>query len=291
MNFKQLWQKHLNWVFIVWSIYAIMAHPGWLAFALGMVVWVGVIYFTAPGVFWTYVYLLPSNSNYDTEKTIAKLQRAIDHKPLISLPYASLGILYARNGRWAEAIPHLEAAIPLGTKKERIEIKTILAVAYRETGDYQGAFRILDELVAQGIKNFKIHYNYAMCYLRQQRYNEALEAIEKARALKLDSAEPVLLLAKIYFTMGRFTDARDNYEWAIAHTNWPVESYYWLGRAQLELGEAVKAVEHLEKAVERIVDDPALSDVSADEARQWLERARAATGPEQNNQDETKRPD
>lgn len=287
MNLKQLWQKYLNWVFILWSVYAIFLHPGWLVFAVGMVAWIALVYLTAPGVFWTYVYLLPSKSNYDTEKTIAKLQRAINKKPLITLPYASLGILYARNGRWAEAVGPLEEAVRLGNPKEQIEINTILAVACRETGDYNRVFRILDALIAQGVKNFKLHYNYAMCYLRLNRFDEALEAAEKARSLKLDSAEPVLLLAKIYFAMGRYTDARDNYEWAIAHTSWPVESYYWLGRAQLELGEPEKAAEHLEKAVERIVDDPALSDVTADEARQWLERARTIVSKEKKSEAET----
>jgi hypothetical protein len=55
-----------------------------------------------------------------------------------------------------------------------------------------------------------------------------------------------------------------------------VESFYWLGRAELELGLTVQAVEHLEKAVERITDDPALSDVTAAEAGEWLAKARNA---------------
>ncbi|HYH03702.1 MAG TPA: hypothetical protein VEC37_11405, partial [Bacillota bacterium] len=164
MKFQQLWQKYLNWVFILWSIYAIFAHPGWIVFALGLVAWVALVYLTAPGVFWTYVYLFPSKNNYDTEKTIAKLQRAIDKKPLITLPYYSLGVLYAKNNRWQEAVPPLEEAIRFGDKKEQIELKTILAVAFRETGAYEKAFQILDQLTAQGVQSFKVYYNYAMCY-------------------------------------------------------------------------------------------------------------------------------
>ena len=291
MKLQQLWQKYLNWVFILWTVYAILAHPGWIVFALGLVAWVALVYLTAPGVFWTYVYLFPSKDNYDTEKTIAKLQRAIARKPLITLPYYSLGVLYARNNRWQEAIPPLEEAIRLGNKKEQVELKIILAVAFRETGAYDEAFRILDQLTAQGIQSYKIYYNYAICYLRLNRFAEAVEAAQKARTLKLDSAEPVLLLGKIHFAMGEYAAAKDDYEWAIAHTNWPVESYYWLGRAELELGNYAKAVEHLQKAVERITDDPALSDVPATEAEEWLARSQTLAGQETEVKNDTERPE
>jgi tetratricopeptide (TPR) repeat protein len=274
MKLQQFWQKNLNWVLILWSIYALFARPGWLVFAAGAVAWVLIVYLTAPGVFWTYVYLLPSGNNFDLEKTSRKLKRAVARKPLITLPYASLGILYARNDRWQEAIPLLETAIRLASKKEQVNLKTVLAVAFRETANYEGAYRLLDELLAQGTKTFKVYYNYAACYLRQDRLAEALKAAQRARSLNLTASEPVLLLARIYFAMQDYQAAKDNYEWAIAHTRWPVESYYWLGRCQLELGETPQAVTSLEKAVERITADPNLADVTAAEAQEWLERAR-----------------
>jgi tetratricopeptide (TPR) repeat protein len=287
MKLQQLWQKNLKWVLVLWSIYAILAQPGWVAFAVGSVVWVLVVYLTAPGIFWTYVYLLPSNNGADPEKAISKLQRAIAKKPLITLPYASLGILYARNNRWQEAISPLETAIRLGTKKERIEFKTILAVAFRETANYEAAYQLLGELMSQGVKTFKTYYNYAACYLRQSRLSEALEAAGQARALNPNSVEPVLLLARIYYALQDYQAAKDNFEWALAHTHWPVESFYWLGRCELELDETAQAVAHLEKAVERITDDPNLSDVPVTEAQEWLAKARALLPAEQDEKADT----
>jgi tetratricopeptide (TPR) repeat protein len=275
MKLQQFWQRHLILVLILWSIYSLLARQGWLAYGVGLILWVLMVYLTAPGVFWTYVYLLPSRNNYDVAKTSRKLQRAIVHKPLIALPYASLGILYARNNRWSEAIPPLEEATRLGTKKEQNDYKTILAVAYRETANYETAYRLLDELVAQGVRTFKVYYNYAACFLRQNRLPEALKMAEKTRSLNTAAAEPVLLLARIYFAQQDYRAAKDNYDWAITHMNWPVESFYWLGRCELELGETAAAVEYLTKAVERITDDPNLSDVTAAEAQEWLERARS----------------
>jgi tetratricopeptide (TPR) repeat protein len=276
MKSAQFWQKNLNWLLIIWCIYAFLTRPGWVAFAAGVIGWALVVYLTAPGVFWTYVYLLPFRNSYDLERTSRRLQRAIAKKPLIALPYTSLGILYARNNRWAEAIPLLETAIRFGSKKEQVEFRTVLAVAYRENGAYERALSVLDELVAQGAGTYKVYYNYAVCYLRQNRLTEALTAAQRARSLETTAVEPVLLLARIYFALPDYRAAKDNLEWAIARTNWPVESFYWLGRAELELGKLAPAVEHLAKSVMRITEDPNLADVPVTEAQDWLTKAQAA---------------
>jgi tetratricopeptide (TPR) repeat protein len=278
MKLRELWEKNIHWVLVLWLLYSLFFTPGWVAFAIGMAVWLLLLILTAPGVFWTYVYLLPSNTRYDLEPNIARLRKVMAMQPLIPLPYASLGIMCAKAKRWREAVAPLETAIRLASKKDRIELKILLAVALRELGEYDRTFQILDELVAQGVKTVKIFYNYALSYLRLERYDEALEAVQKARALDLRAAEPVILMAKIRFNMGDYEGARNDYEWAITHTNWPVESFYWLGRAELELGLAAQAVGHLEKAVERITDDPDLSDVTAAEAGEWLEKARTIAG-------------
>jgi tetratricopeptide (TPR) repeat protein len=159
-------------------------------------------------------------------------------------------------------------------------------VAYRETANYDGAYRLLDELVAAGVKTYKVYYNYAACYLRQNRLTEAQEAAGRARSLNTVVPEPVLLLARINFAQHDYQAAKDNFEWAIAHTRWPVESFYWLGRCRLELGELPQALIDLEKAVERISDDPNLSDVPAAEAQEWLERARTLAAEQKESEEE-----
>ena len=91
----------------------------------------------------------------------------------------------------------------------------------------------------------------------------------------MSDPDPVLLIARIYFDRQDFASAKDNYEWCIKHTSWPVESYYWLGRSELELGLIDQACAHLATAVERITEDPLLSDVPQEEAQAWLDKARA----------------
>ncbi len=274
MEYTRFWHHNLRWTLILWFITAYLLRVGWLIFGIGVAVWFLVVYLAAPGVFWTYVYALPFNSS-NSERTTRLLQKAVSYKPLIPLPYTALGIANARAKRWAEAIPLLEEAIRLADRKSIPDIKTILAVAYREIGEYPKVYAILDELVSQGIRNLKIYYNYALCFLRQGRYDEALKAAESARSFDANVLEPVLLLGMIHFEMGEIRTAKDNWEWAVNRNQKLVEPFYWLGRAELELGEIENAITHLKLAVDRITNHPLLSNVSATEAEEWLKKAEA----------------
>ncbi len=274
MNLARFWHHNLRWTLILWIVAAFWLRADWLVTGLGIVAWFVIVYLTAPGVFWTYVYALPFNAS-NSERTIKILKKAVGYKPLIPLPYTALGIVHVRAKRWDEAVPLLEEAVRLADRKSAPDIKTILAVAYRERGEYSKTYVLLDELVGQGVKNLKIYYNYALSYLREKRFNEALEAAEKARSFNINQFEPVLLLGQIYFEMGNIQAAKDNWEWAVNRNPKLIEPYYWLGRAELELGETEAAIAHLKLAVERINNDPLLSNVSAAEAEEWLKKAEA----------------
>lgn len=274
MNLTRFWQHNIRWTLILWFIAAFWLRTGLPIFIIGVAAWFVLVYFTAPGVFWTYVYALPFNSS-NSERTIKVLQKAVGYKPLIPLPYTALGIAYVRAKRWEEALPLLEEAVRLADRKSIPDIKTILAVAYRETGEYSKTYALLDELVSQGVQNLKIYYNYALCFLRQARYNEALEAAEKARSFDANLLEPVLLLGQIQFEQGEIQAAKDNWEWAINRNQRLIEPFYWLGRAELALGQKEAALTHLRLAVDRITNNPLLSNVSAAEAEEWLKKAEA----------------
>lgn len=276
MNTKLIsfWQQNFRWLFIIWTAYALFFHPGWGAFGLGMLALTTIVLVTAPPVFWAYVYMAAANFKPGTERTVWLLEKAVAKRPFIPQPYISLSLLYAQAKRWREAIPVLETGMQWAPRKNEADLLAILAVMYRETGDYAKALNILSELTAKGSASVKVYYNFGLCYLKMGCYPEALQAAEKARSLDIHSKEPVLLLARIHFETGDYQAAKDDYEWIIAHTNWPVESYFWLGRAELALGDFAQARGHLELAVERIAEDPLLSDVSLEEAQIWLNSAK-----------------
>lgn len=274
MGLARFWHQNLRWTLILWIVAAFWLRVGWTVMGVGIVIWFILIYLTAPGVLWTYIYALPFISS-NPVRAIKVLQKAVAGKPLLSFPYIALGVAYLQNKRYAEAEPLLEEGVRLSERKFESDAKILLAVAYRETGQYDKTFALLDELVSRRIKNLKIYYNYALCYLRQKRYQEALDAAETARSFNNKQIEPVLLLGQIHFEMGNIQAAKDNWEWAIERKPDMIEPYYWLGRAELELGETEAAIGHLKLAVERITEHPLLSNVSAAEAEDWLKKAKA----------------
>lgn len=274
MNLTRFWHHNLRWALLLWIGAAIWFRLGWLALGAGIAVWLIIVYLTAPGVLWTYIYALPFVSS-NPIRGIKLLEKAVSSKPLIPFPYIALGLTRLRSKHWTEALPLLEEAERLSDRKSAPDVKTLLAVAYRETKQYAKAYAILDELVNRGIRNLQIYYNYALCYLRQKRFKEAIDAAETARSFNPDQLEPVLLLGQIYFEMGNILAAKDNWEWAVNRKPDMIEPYYWLGRAELELGETEAAVGHLQLAVERIAKTPFLSNVTAAEAEAWLEKAKA----------------
>jgi tetratricopeptide (TPR) repeat protein len=274
MDLTRFWHHNLKWALIIWIGAAIWFRLGWLVLGVGIALWFIIVYLTAPGVLWTYLYALPFVSS-NPIWAMKALQKAVDSKTLLPFPYIALGVTCLRNKRWDEAIPLLKEAERLSKRKSAPDVKNLLAVAYRETGQYDKAYALLDELVSWGIRDLKIYYNYALCYLQQKRFKEALDAAETARSFNENQLEPVLLVGRIYFEMGNIIAAKDNWEWAINRKPEMIEPYYWLGRAELELGETEAAIAHLKLAAERIAKYPSLSNVSAAEAEEWLKKAEA----------------
>ena len=241
---------------------------------------------TALGIFFTY--LERSHRVQDAPKIrnillneigesppIEYLRKALSTAPASPKPYINLAIITAKKGNWEEAANLLTAADQKPGKALPPQIKNVWAVCYRETGRYEQALKLIESILQEKSADEKVYFNLAFTYYKAGHLADALQAAAKARTLNISDPDPVLLSAKIYFEQEDYATAKDNYEWCIAHTSWPVESYYWLGRSELALGMINEACEHLKMAVERITSDPALSDVPREEAQAWLEKATA----------------
>ena len=270
MEIQQLWQKNIPWLLLLWCLLGIIIQFNIGVFLAGLLLWVLLLYFTAPGLFWSYAYFLPLGS-----QNVKLLQKAVDAKPFIPNPYFILGAFWAKKQQYDQAIPLLETAVQFSSHRTIPKLKLSLAVIYREKTDFSKAVSLLRELINQGHRTYEIFINLATTYLKQNELNQALEAACQARSFKVNALEPVLVIGRVHFLSGDFAIAKDDYEWAVSHTSWPIESFYWLGRAELELGEIEAAIEHLKLSVARIAEDPHLSDIPLTEAERWLHQAEA----------------
>lgn len=269
MKLRKFWESNLSLILLLWIIISVIIKPGWLYFGAGFLVWLILVYLTAPGVFWNYAALFFPNP----ASSQRMLEKAISFKPLVPYPYLSLGLSYARRQEWSKAIPLLNEAVEHTSQRRKSQNLIWLAEAYRANGCSEKALPLFEELFKKDPRSMKVTLNLALIHLQLNRFSEALDYAKKARAINLSATEPVLIQAKIHFAMGEYQQAKNDYQWVMDHLKWPVESIYWLGRAELELGETDAAITHLQTAVERITEDPLLADVSKEEAEEWLNKA------------------
>ena len=272
MKISGFFQRHLFLLLLLWAFICLLTKLGWVIFACGILLLLALTFIVSPEIIWYATGLFA----FDQDKSRAHLEKAVARKPSIPGPYRTLGLLYAKAQQWTQAIPLLETALTL-QKRTNPNLTLALAISYRQNGVYESALSLLHGLIDKGYKNVQIYYNLAHTYLKQENLAEALTAANKARTLNITLVEPVLLLGRIHFALQDYAAAKDDFTWAINRLSWPVESYYWLGRCAFAEGEWAEAVENLEIAVERIKEDPLLSDVSVEEAEKWLTRAKANT--------------
>jgi len=275
MRIKGFWETMLPFLLLGWGIFAFFAKPGWLTFIIGCLLWVILFIFTAPGVFWTTLAFI----NTHPDQALNRLRKAVRYQPAMIYPYFTLGIMSAKLKNWDEAIPLLEKTVAMASDRHRLYYQTVLAEAYRESGAAERALAILNALLESSVQSSKIYTDLAITHLRLKNYSEALNFAEKARALDPSAVQPVLIMGQAHLGAGEYQKAKEDYEWAIARIKYPTESYYWLSRAELELGNKDEAVRHLQRAVERISEDPLLSDVTLEEAQYWLDKALGETNP------------
>lgn len=269
MKLKKIWESSLSLIPLLWILVSIAIRPGWGYFLVGFLAWILLTFLSAPGVFWNLAAGFMPNPSFG-EKL---LEKSVSYKPLIPTPYLTLGLSYARRKEWSQAIPLLEEAVTHTSEGKQTQNLIWLAEAYRAGGFYDKALATLEKLLSKGANSMKVFLNLALVHLQLNHLSEALEYAKKARAGNLSATEPVLIQAKIHFLMGEYQLAKNDYQWVIEHLKYPVESLYWLGRCELELGGTDAAVSHLQTAVERITEDPLLADVSKEEAAEWLNRA------------------
>ncbi len=146
-------------------------------------------------------------------------KKAVELSPDGEEPLRNLGMLYARKGEYAEAIPYLTKALRLGEKEPaetRAKTHALLGLALANTKQPE---------VAQG-------------------------HLETALELNPHLAEAHRTLADIYFSQGKFDQAKPHYEHAIEQITNDSEVYNNLGQIVTMHKDYAKAIPYLTRALE-----------------------------------------
>lgn len=127
---------------------------------------------------------------------------------------AFLGGSYVEVGRFADAIPHLEAAIRLDPASPHAHAD--LGTALMAAGRLGEALEHLRRASALAPRDEGMHFNFGNALNRASRFSEAAAAYERALALNPDFADAHVNLGALLFTRGRTRDALPHFARAVA---------------------------------------------------------------------------
>lgn len=262
------------WVTGFWIVLSILVRPGWLIFSAGAILCLVLMLIRAPGEFWFCAASLPLGAA-TSERYLA---RSVAYKPKIPQPYLKLGLICYGRQQWSAAIPLLQQTATLRGPKCPLDLKFLLAAAYRENRQAQLAIPLLDEVAAGCAASAEVFYNLALCHMQLADLRSALDAARRSHSLDPHAVRPVMIMANLYFRMGEFVNAKKEYEWLVGTLPKPAESLYWLGRSELELGDTQAAAQHLQLALERLIEHAEISTIPLDDVKCWLQTAKGMAG-------------
>jgi protein O-mannosyl-transferase len=107
-----------------------------------------------------------------------QFERVVRTSPDYHLAQYSLGVLLQTEGRHAEAVEHLSAA--LNTKANYTDARLRLANSLRHVGRAADALPHYEQVLAETPDNTEAQFNRAMVYVQLHRYREARAALSDA---------------------------------------------------------------------------------------------------------------
>jgi tetratricopeptide (TPR) repeat protein len=117
--------------------------------------------------------------------------------------YYRLAILQYKMGDYKGSIENLEKAMALlvTDTKISIEIMSFLAEAYYYSGNPKKAYEILDKAIELDPFNKDILYTYAVWLLREGKYKESIQYLDKLISQNPQEEFPYIRLGKAYYNL------------------------------------------------------------------------------------------
>lgn len=132
-------------------------------------------------------------------------RKAMNWDPTSAQPIYQLGRLLFSRGQFTEAMSNMYAAAAMDTGNAGYSYSLALALA--ETGNRDLALRWLEETVQRDRAFGRAWYNLGLAYASDQRAAEAIQALQMAEQLLVDSADPAYARATIHLKEKQFDQA------------------------------------------------------------------------------------
>jgi len=145
------------------------------------------------------------------EQAISRLNEILTTNPQSGEAHLLLGQIYEKKAKILLDMAIKEYGEAIKDEKIRYLAQKELARLLLKKGEYENAIVILSKLKEEKTE-FEVMKFLGLAYFRSGRLTQALENLEKARALKPDDVEVIFSLAEIYEEKKLFEEALDSYK-------------------------------------------------------------------------------
>jgi Flp pilus assembly protein TadD len=159
-----------------------------------------------------------------------------------------LGGSYVKAGRYADALPQLEAALALDPKNAVAESQ--LGGAYLGLGQLPQAIQHFERSARLAPRDERARINLGDALQKAGRLSGAEAAFRQALAINADSFEAHLRLSDLLATAGRLKEALPHFRRLVELRPNSPDTHSDLGGALLMLGLTTEAAQHLRRALE-----------------------------------------
>ncbi|HHB80915.1 MAG TPA: tetratricopeptide repeat protein [Aliiroseovarius sp.] len=208
------------------------------------------------------------------DEALATLEALAKFRPDLPAVEAAIGDTYRFEKRYAEAIPHYDAAIGLFKEPAPAQWRTYFsrAICYERTGQWPQAeadFRKALELFPDqpSVLNY-LGYSYVE---RREHLDEALDMIRRAVAARPTDGYIRDSLGWVYYRLGRYDEAVDELERAVELKPLDPILNDHFGDALWAVGRKREAEFQWRRALSFITDDTDLEELNPDRIRRKLE--------------------
>lgn len=161
---------------------------------------------------------------------------------------AFLGASYVEAGRFADAIPHLEAALRLGEKTAGTH--NYLGVATMSLARLPEAIAHFRRAVAAAPRDEVMHFNLGTALSDMNRPVEAEAAFKRSLAVNPDYADAHVNLAALLLSKGRVKESLAHFQRAVDLNPDSASAHSNLGGALASAGRFADAMTHVRRALE-----------------------------------------
>ena len=186
-------------------------------------------------------------ANGEADESLEVLNKAIELNPDYAEALINRGLIRLSQENKPEALADLEVAHRL---KPHIKQIWDLVVGLKvEAQEYSDAILLLINIIEIDPENEKRLATLALCYQHLKDFNSAIEAYNKALAIKPDYAEAYYNMGNALKEQGKLEEAIEAYNKALAIKPDYADAYNNMGNALKEQGKLEEAIEAYNKAL------------------------------------------